>query len=335
MLLDDLTESPLPSFPTTSPLPVRKLPRSPNLTTNSVPSPFGNPCLRLHGCDVISLSGPEFLPETDPLDDAIFAKAHRRIERQEKQLRNIERERAQHEKVQLERLLDELQGHDWLRVMGISGITETEKKLYEPKRALFVREVTALIEKFRVWKEEEKRRKTEKELVLLENETDVQMDAQTDLELTSKHPDSPLAGLSPQPMVKKKEAGRELHPDLPTDKEPSDINDVDAWAARQLHQEARSASVTVRTRKSDESSRIPFSVAPPPPPQPFTSFYSKRYLRDAAICHYRRGRTRTAFGVPIPEMEEREFQLPSDILTSDAINSCMRKRRRLKRQRQN
>lgn len=337
ILLDDLTESPLPSSPTTSPLPVRKLLRSPNPTINSSPSPFGNPCLRLHGCEVISPPELEFPTETDPLDDAIYTKAHRRIERQEKQLRNIERERAQHEKVQLERLLDELQGHDWLRVMGVSGITETEKKLYEPKRALFVREVTALIEKFRVWKEEEKRRKTEKELVLLDNDADVQMDAETDLELAEEDPHSPLAGLSPQPMVKKGEADGDVHPtstDLPNTRDPSGVIDVDAWAARQLHQEARS-SVT-RTRKSDESSRLPFPAAlcsPPPPPQPFTSFYSKRYLRDAAICHYRRGRTRTAFGVPIPEMEEREFQLPPDILTPDAINSCMRKRRRLKRER--
>ena len=68
-----------------------------------------------------------------------------------------------HEKVQLERLLEGLRGHDWLRVMGISGITETEKKLYEPKRDHLIREVKILLEKFRLWKEEEKRRKVEKE----------------------------------------------------------------------------------------------------------------------------------------------------------------------------
>jgi hypothetical protein len=100
---------------------------------------------------------------TDPLTDAFFLNAHKRPERQEKQLRNIERERAQHEKVQLDRLLEGLKGHDWLKVMGISGITESERKTYEGKRAWFIREVTALIDKFKAWKEEERRRKMEKE----------------------------------------------------------------------------------------------------------------------------------------------------------------------------
>ena len=78
------------------------------------------------------------------------------MERQEKQLRNIEKERAQHEKVHLEALLEGLRGHEWLRVMGISGITDTEKKEYESNRDYFIREVAGLVEKFKAWKEEEK-----------------------------------------------------------------------------------------------------------------------------------------------------------------------------------
>jgi Something about silencing, SAS, complex subunit 4 len=286
-------------------------------------SSFENPCAQLSGCQVLDLPLPKSIPKTDPLDEALYNKAHRRIERQEKQLRNIERERAQHEKVQLERLLDELQGHDWLRVMGISGVTETEKKLYEPKRALFVKEVSSLIEKFRVWKEEEKRRKIEREQTLLEAETEVILDAE------------PAGGVPRRKKVDLVQTESQALPsssEAQSEGEPLDINDVDAWAARQLHQEARTASVSKRPREIDEPP--PASPNPPlspPPPQPFTSFYSKRYLRDAAIGHYRRGRMRTAFGLPIPEMPEREFQLPPDILTPDAINACMRKRRRLKR----
>ncbi|KAI4151158.1 MAG: hypothetical protein LQ340_003666, partial [Diploschistes diacapsis] len=100
---------------------------------------------------------------SDPLPSSIYAKAHRRAERQEKQLRNIEKERAMHEKVQLERLLDGLHGPDWLRVMGISGIVEGERKNWEDKRVYFVKEVKALLAKFRLWKEEERRRKVERE----------------------------------------------------------------------------------------------------------------------------------------------------------------------------
>ena len=91
----------------------------------------------------------------DPLHDDVYLKIHRRLERQEKQLRNIEKERAMHEKSQLERLIDGLKGHDWLRVMGISGITDGEKKAYEPKRDHLIGEVKILLGKFRLWKEEE------------------------------------------------------------------------------------------------------------------------------------------------------------------------------------
>jgi hypothetical protein len=68
-----------------------------------------------------------------------------------------------HEKLQLERLLDSLQGPDWLKVMGVTGVTDGERKDWEPKRDWFVGEVEALVDKFRVWKEEEKRVRAEKE----------------------------------------------------------------------------------------------------------------------------------------------------------------------------
>ena len=113
--------------------------------------------------DLSALDNNSKKPSRDPLDDEIYLRVHAREERKEKQLRNIEKERAMHEKVQLDRLLDGLRGHDWLRVMGISGITDSEKKAYEPKRDYIIAEVRALLEKFRLWKEEEKRRKAERE----------------------------------------------------------------------------------------------------------------------------------------------------------------------------
>lgn len=285
---------------------------------------------------------PGDTPEQDPLGDDIYFKAHRRHERQEKQLRNIEKERAQHEKIQLDRLLDELQGHDWLRVMGISGITDTEKKLYEPKRDLFIKEVAALIEKFRIWKEEEKRRKLEREKMLLEaaassaateNEQDEQDEEEEEIAEVKEEEDAENENEAEvEEEQEDEEAVEEAQPassDIQSYGEPPDINDVDAWAARQLLQEARSASAAPkRTRLVDELTGSP----PPLPEEPFRSFYSKRYLRDAAIHGHRRGRSRTAFGQPIPELEEREFQLPDDILTPDVLDSMMRKRRRLKRE---
>ncbi|KAL4916694.1 something about silencing, SAS, complex subunit 4-domain-containing protein [Aspergillus aurantiobrunneus] len=275
-------------------------------------TPFGNPLVNLHKCEVISLPDQPALsgndPETasggkegeeDPLNEEVYFKAHRRHERQEKQLRNIERDRAQHEKQQLDRLLDELQSQDWLRVMGITGrsLSEQEKRLYEPKRDYFISEISALLQKFKIWKEEEKRRKLDK---------DKSASFQADVAEPSHAKDNDI----------KNEAEEASEP--PTD-------DVDALAARQLLQEARSAG---KRPKSKSEPELPPALDPQ---KPFTSFYAKPHLRDQAMSGSRKGRTRLAFGHPIPDVEEKEFELPGDILTPEAIKSCQRKRRRMKR----
>lgn len=229
----------------------------------------------------------------DLLTDAMYFKAHRRAERQEKQLRNIEKERAQHEKVQLERLLDRLKGHDWLRVMGINGITDTEKKLFEPKRDHFIREVTVLIEKFRMWKEEEKRRKAAK-------------------------------GQNAQSEGSRRESTSASDGDSPV------YSEVDVSAARQLQQETSSASEPRVGRRKKHATHA--AAEPLPPEKPFTSFFSKPYLRDAAIGKHRRGRTKIAFGLPIPDFAEKEFNLPTDILSHEAIAAGARSRRRARRE---
>ena len=343
--------------------------------------PFGNPLAELHECETITL---ELMPgETakdnpkeaalepteqkttgneepeDPLNDTVYFRAHRRHERQEKQLRNIERERAQHEKQQLDRLLDELRSHDWLRVMGITGhVSDAEKRHYESKRDLFVSELSALIQKFKIWKEEEKRRKLERE--------------QKPRNAANHHPDtdaipqsSPKGGASDDldnDHGNDNAAPTPTASDAPSYAEPLDPNDVDACAARQLHQEAaRSATTTApassRGRAPKTSRRktspipassssqprkdIPKAQPPPPPPsspppdpnRPFTSFFSKPHLREAALSLHRTGgrRTRLAFGQPLPDMETAEFELPVEILTPEAIDSCRRERRRRKR----
>ena len=208
-----------------------------------------------------------------------------------------------HEKVQLERLLDGLQGPDWLRVMGITGVTDGEKKDWEPKRDYFVSEVRALVDKFRVWKEEEKRLKMEREAALLAREEE-----------------------------EAEEEGPKAEGDEGDEANMSPSSDIDAWAARQLQQEVNSASSSA---PKPRSRRRPISALPPPPPEPlkpFTSFYSKPHLREAALGKNRHGRNVTAFGQPIPESEEREFTLPGEYLTPDALRVHARKRRRLKRE---
>ncbi|KAK5120413.1 hypothetical protein LTR85_006352 [Meristemomyces frigidus] len=251
----------------------------------------------------------------DPLDDAHFFKSHRRAERKEKQLRNIERERAMHEKVQLERLLDGLQGHDWLKVLGVTGITDGEAKKYEPKRDYFIAEVQSLVDKFKQWKEQEKKQRLEKEAAAAREAAE------------SEEMETEEGSIEP----------------------PS--SELNASASRQLLQETNNAARSgfkIRLSKKGSTStpgstpaptphshplpRPPPTYHPPPSPeQPMTSFFSKRHLRDAALGKARHGRNVLAFGQPIPEMPEREFELPPEYVTENTLRANARERRRRKR----
>ncbi|KAL1976493.1 hypothetical protein VTN31DRAFT_2775 [Thermomyces dupontii] len=304
--VDDQTESPFALSASSSSPPRTRT----QFRQEEDSSPFGNPLQNLHACEIIELPDPGDV-DHDPLDDDVYFKAHRRHERQERQLRNIEKERAQHEKIQLDRLLDELQGHDWLRTMGITGITETEKKLYEPKRDLLIREVSALLEKFNRWKEEEKRRKTQRSQTLRPSSQSAVVKSREPADLDGAEDEAPTASTC----------------DTQSLGESSESNDVDALAARQLLQEARSVSAPRQILPSGAEDTPPTADV-----RPFTSFYAKKHIRDAAVAGHRRGRHRTAFGQPIPDVEEREFELPPDILTPVALSAMNRKRRRLKRE---
>lgn len=275
-----------------------------------------------NGCQVVDLS--TFLknaPDSaeDPLSEEAFLKSHKRAERKEKQLRNIERERAMHEKVQLDRLLDGLRGHDWLRVLGINGVTDGEARKYEPKRDYFIAEVQALVDKYKEWKDEEKRQRLEREAAMAaEREAEEEEEEDDDDEST---------------------ASSELSVEPPS-------SDLNASAARQLQQETASALKSSSRQAHAAHSNKPqqpkpqnrAAILPPPdpipyrPPSPITSFYSKRHLRDAALKKTRHGRSVTAFGQPLPDFEEREFELPPDYVTEEVLKARGREWRRRKRE---
>lgn len=232
---------------------------------------------------------------------------------------NGDRERAQHEKYQLEKLLDDLRGPDWLKTLGITGITDTEKKRYEPKRLLFIRETQALIDKFKRWKEEEKRRKLEKEQALLEEELEnMSGDSDSESESESESVGSSDNEGSVQTMSSQAPNSSEL----------------DALASQQLIEEANSAIKRKRPVMSRPAESTPpplLPPPPPPPPKPFVSFFEKRHLRDAAVAGRQRGRIILAFGIPVPEFFESDFDLPQDVLTDEAIKQSQRSRRRIRR----
>lgn len=276
----------------------------------------------LHNSTVIDLSQhlSPLLPDQDPLGEHVYLKAHQKAERHEKQMKNGDKERAQHEKYQLERLLEELRGPDWLKTLGISGITDTEKKRYEPKRSLFIKETRALIEKFKRWKEEEKRRKIERQQQLLE-----ELEAEED-EAENTSPKPPRKQKSKADTDSRSRAGSypvQQH----IEKSGSDVNEIDQMASQQLLEEAKLASA----QKKQKPQTQPPSTPTPVTEKPFTSFFEKQYIRDAAVAGRQRGRSVYAFGQQIPELEETEFELPQSILTDDAIRVSQRNRRRVRR----
>ncbi|KPI45277.1 uncharacterized protein AB675_2418 [Cyphellophora attinorum] len=293
-----------------------------------------------------------------PMAEDRYLKSHAKAERHEKHMKSGERERSQHEKYQLSRLLDDLRGPDWLKTLGISGITDSEKKRYEPKRALVIQEIKALINKFDRWKEEEKRRKAERDQALAEEAEAAEQEESED---------------ESEDEVANSERSAST---APSTRQGPDSSEIDELASAQLLGEARGAkgaSAAGRLGVKDSSSNkrrrrngvghsrttsrndspakhsasvtLPPPPPPPPPPEkPITSFFAKRHLRDAAIAGRQRGRTVLAFGHPIPEMvpieeaevlEEgvpaREFRLPQSILTEDAIRASQRSGRRRRR----
>lgn len=227
----------------------------------------------------------------DPLSDEYFESIHGKPERLEKSIRNADKGRAQHEKDQVMRLLEGLQGHDWLKLMGVSGITESKKKEYEPARDHFIRGCISLIEKFRWWREEEKRRKLEKEAAMAEaeeeeNEDEEEAEAEEDVEEAAEAEDDD---------------------DNISNGDPPDYSDIDASAARQLHEEAiaRSAPFAKGSEKRPKVEAIPHELE-----KDFVSFFKKPHLREAALGKTRRsGRSAAAWGHQVPDVPETEFDL--------------------------
>ncbi|GAO49605.1 hypothetical protein G7K_3754-t1 [Saitoella complicata NRRL Y-17804] len=111
-----------------------------------------------------SLSQAVVAPEDDPLGDDIYHKAHQKPFRSERHLLIKERERIAYEKLQLEREFEILQGLDWMRVVGpILHKRRPDHKFthaeYETERTRLIEETRSVLEKYRIWKAEEARKK--------------------------------------------------------------------------------------------------------------------------------------------------------------------------------
>ena len=241
--------------------------------------------------------------EEDPLSDSYFESIHRKPERQEKTIRNMDKGRAQHEKDQVIRLLEGLQGHEWLKLMGVSGITDSKKKDFETARAYFVKGCEGILEKFRKWREAEKRQKLQKEKDLAKSNAE------------------------------EGEEGDEAEEADISDGDPPDYSDVDASAARQLHEEAVARLAPHPSRHADRRARL--DVMPPigdHMEEAFTSFFPKPYLREAALGKHRRsGRSAAAWGHAVPDVLEQDFDLPDELRDEETLKAHARRKRRDRR----
>ncbi|KAJ2905703.1 hypothetical protein MKZ38_004570 [Zalerion maritima] len=259
----------------------------------------------------------------DPLADGLYETFHKRQERNEKSIRNIEKNKAQHEKERVQRLLESLQGQDWLRVLGIHGInTEARKKQYRPARQYFIKGCENILAKFKEWSKYEKSKRYDKG--------------------RSKSPTStppPGHGGKRGAEGGTKAGGKAKRQRCSATRnslvEDSEDGDIDASVAKQLQEEsaARSKSHGGKSRAS-AGSKVQQQTKEPvesPKPQEFTSFFKKAYQRDAALKG-RRTRHPLAWGHPIPEVEEEEFRLPDDFLDAEALKALSRRRRQARRE---
>jgi len=117
-----------------------------------------------------------------------------------------------------------------------------------------------------------------------------------------------------------------------SDGDPPDYSDVDASAARQLHEEAiaRSAPLTKHSEKKAKVDQMPPVI--PELEKEFTSFFAKPYLRAAALGKHRRsGRSVAAWGHPVPDVTEIDFDLPEEYRDEETLKVHARRKRRDRR----
>ena len=239
--------------------------------------------------------------KTDPLPDELYFKPHRRKENAEKRLRNREKENALHEKTQLERLMNDLQGPDWLRVLGVTGVTEGERRGFDSKRAYFINEVKVLLEKFRKWKEEEKRLKTEREEALARQEEEDDESGAEDEDEDASRSDGASSG--------------------------PNSSDLDAGAAQQLLFEAIQASGGTRPKGKGRARKDKRSASR----QHADEDDEDDDLSPARGVKRPRRPSDAIFGVPIPDSRTRDFTLPPSWISPEALRANARKRRKLNR----
>lgn len=249
----------------------------------------------------------------DPLADDLYIKPHRGMGREEKRLRNVERDKAAYDKQRYEERLEKLRGTDWIKTFNLGGIAvKLSSSEMEKRRQVVIKWHETLLEKFKAWKEEERRQKAAKGGRLSRSMTNSQERGTAESE--------DLHG----------RAARNDDNDEQVDEEEdiyAIVDDSDDAGDNSYHSKQHRHT----SKLSKGVHRFPYAESPKkklPDLRPFTSFYNKSHMRLAAVSTGRKSsRNLTAFGEPLPEIEEKEFLLPDEFFQQTARH--MRARRRV------
>ncbi|KAI5842060.1 hypothetical protein BZA05DRAFT_412509 [Tricharina praecox] len=270
---------------------------------------------------------------TDPLADAVYVSAHTGAERLEKRSKNIERDLLHHNAAKIESDLEKLRGPEWWKVIGLSQavVAACGKKELAKRKEPLVKHLEATLDKYKAWSNSEKRKKHGRTSNSPKDSQDRDSYDNTGSERGGGRFASHESGVAGEEGYGGEEDGEE------EEDEEEDGNESDIHIQRRTTKKrAPTLKKARRTSPTASDARVQKKQLPPKPPKPepeFTSFYDTPSARLQAISNNRRksSRMQTAFGVPLPTMEDKEFQLPEELLASTSAARHARARKRLSR----
>ncbi|KAF8543414.1 hypothetical protein BDD12DRAFT_907228 [Trichophaea hybrida] len=239
---------------------------------------------------------------SDPLADEMYIQPHRSAIRGEKRNKNIERDLIHHNATKIEGDLEKLHSPDWIKLIGLSNglVTRCTKKELEQRKKLVVNHLNQTLEKYKAWCEAEKRKRHR----------------------TSK---SPKGSQGSQGSQKTDTDDADTASDEEEDDEEASSHDE--------NDDMRSSRRGKKLKPSPRSASASKAKKDPPKAEPeFTSFYDRPSMRQQALSNRRKSsRIQTAFGQPLPTIEEKDFELPEELLASTVAARHARARKRLSR----
>lgn len=217
--------------------------------------------------------------DRDPLVESLYSLSHKRGAMKEKRFKNVESERLKHTYSKLAEELQRLKGPEWRKIIKADrNETLAQSKV---RRDYYIKAIEGELAKQKRYMAEERKQKQ----------------ARTE---RSQSPET-----------------------MPNHTPPSETQSRKrCHSTATLESEIDTSARTIKKPRIAPKTKatVAAAAAPPAPVQQpkeaednFTSFYSKPHLRDAATQKWRKSaRNITAFGLPLPDMPQRDYSLPAE-----------------------